>query len=197
MPEQLVLASGSQIRRLVLEQAQVPFTINKSSVDEAELKCANSALSPREMALLLGRAKSSDVSNRMPDVFVLGADQTMELDGELLDKLPDASLARDRLIKMRGRPHYLHSGLSLHRDGNEVWSWSQTSTIHVREFSEGFLDAYLEKAGDALTASVGAYAYEGLGAQLFEKVEGDYYAILGLPLLPFLKALRELGVIET
>ncbi len=197
MPEQLVLASGSQIRRLVLEQAQVPFTINKSSVDEAELKCANSALSPREMALLLGRAKSSDVSNRMPDVFVLGADQTMELDGELLDKLPDASLARDRLIKMRGRPHYLHSGLSLHRDGNELWSWSQTSTIHVREFSEGFLDAYLGKAGDALTASVGAYAYEGLGAQLFEKVEGDYYAILGLPLLPLLTALRELGVIET
>jgi len=197
MPEQLVLASGSQIRRLVLEQAQVPFTINKSSVDEAELKRTNSALSPREMALLLGRAKSSDVSNQMPDVFVLGADQTMELDGELLDKLPDASLARDRLIKMRGRPHYLHSGLSLHRNGNEVWSWSQTSTIHVREFSEGFLDAYLGKAGDALTASVGAYAYEGLGAQLFEKVEGDYYAILGLPLLPFLTALRELGVIET
>ena len=196
MSDELVLASGSQIRRLVLEQAEVPFSINKSNVDEAALKQAHADLTPKEMALMLGRSKAAEVSQRAPGAIVLGADQTMELDGQLLDKLPDASLARDRLQKMRGRPHFLHSGLSLHRDGEEIWSLSQSSTIHVRAFSDQFLDTYLDRAGDALTASVGAYAYEGLGAQLFERVEGDYYAILGLPLLPLLDALRDFGVIE-
>lgn len=196
MPNPLVLASGSQIRRLLLEQACVPFRVDKSDVDEGLLKQQHSDLNPVEMALMLGRAKAQQVSARLPGEIVLGADQTMELDGVLLDKLPDANLARDRLLKMRGRPHYLHSGLSLHRDGQEIWSLSRSSTIHVRNFSEPFLNAYLEGAGDALTASVGAYAYEGLGAQLFEHVDGDYYAILGLPLLPLLKALRDFGVIE-
>jgi len=197
MPNPLVLASGSQIRRLLLEQACVPFRVDKSDVDEGFLKQQHSDLNPVGMALMLGRAKAQQVSARLPGEIVLGADQTMELDGLLLDKLPDANLARDRLLKMRGRPHYLHSGLSLHRDGQEIWSLSRSSTIHVRNFSEPFLNAYLEKAGDALTASVGAYAYEGLGAQLFERVDGDYYAILGLPLLPLLKALRDFGVIES
>ena len=197
MSKSLVLASGSQIRRLVLEQACIPFRVDKSDVDETALKEKHADLNPAEMALLLGRAKSRQVSARLPGEIVLGADQTMELDGQLLDKLPDAALARDRLKNMRGRPHYLHSGLSLHRDGQEIWSLSRTSTIHVREFSDSFLETYLEQAGEALTASVGAYAYEGLGAQLFETVEGDYYAILGLPLLPLLEALREFGVIET
>lgn len=190
-----VLASGSAIRRQVLEGAAVDFTVDKSDVDEDVLKRANTALPPSKMALLLARAKAANVSERRAGDLVLGADQTMELDGELLDKLPQAELARSRLLAMRGKPHFLHSGLSLYRDGREVWSHQQTSTLHVRNFSDGFLDNYLQHAGFALTASVGAYAYEGLGAQLFERVEGDYYAILGLPLLPLLQALRDDGML--
>ncbi len=192
-----ILASGSAIRRAVLEGASIPFEVDKSNVDETALKTAHASLSPKDMALLLGRAKAEEVSKRRPNDLVLGADQTMELDGDLLDKLPSEDLARERLRRMRGRPHYLHSGLSICRDGEEVWSLQQTSTLHVREFSDAFLDSYLANAGFALTASVGAYAYEGLGAQLFEKVEGDYYAILGLPLLPLLSALRDFEVIPS
>jgi septum formation protein len=190
-----VLASGSQIRRQVLDGAGVPFSIHKPDVDEAVLKAENPGLSPAEMAVLLGRAKADAVSRLRPGALVLGADQTMELDGHLLDKLERPELARERLQAMRGRPHHLHSGLALSRDGETVWQHAQTSTLHVRKFSDAFLDRYLDRAGFALTASVGAYAYEGLGAQLFDRVEGDYYAILGLPLLPLLAALREHGVI--
>lgn len=191
-----ILASGSQIRRQVLEGAGVPFSVDKPEVDEAAIKDQRADLAPAEMALLLGRTKAETVSRNRPGALVLGADQTMELDGQLLDKLPEAGLARARLTAMRGKPHHLHSGLALCRDGECVWSHQQTSTLHVRDFSDDFLDRYLDEAGFALTASVGAYAFEGLGAQLFERVEGDYYAILGLPLLPLLAALRDFGVIE-
>ncbi|WP_300542672.1 nucleoside triphosphate pyrophosphatase [Maricaulis sp.] len=191
----LVLASGSQIRRQVLEGAGVPFSIIKPDVDEAVIKAERSGLAPVDMALELGKAKAESVSLSHPDKLVLGADQTMELEGRLLDKLPRPELARGRLEAMRGRPHHLHSGLALFRAGRPVWLYQQTSTLHVRDFSDAFLDMYLKNAGFALTASVGAYAYEGLGAQLFSKVEGDYYAILGLPLLPLLRILRDQGVI--
>ena len=190
-----ILASGSQIRADILSQAHIPFSVIKSDVDESVIKAERSDLSPRDMALCLAEAKARPVSQAHPDGLVLGADQTMELDGELLDKLPDAALAPDRLRRMRGRPHCLHSGLALLRDGKPVWTHQQTSTIHVRDFSDEFLTHYLAEAGDALTKSVGAYAYEGLGAQLFERVEGDYYAILGLPLLPLAKVLRDEGVL--
>jgi len=192
-----ILASGSQIRADILRGAQIPFDVIKSDVDEGVIKSKRGDLDPRDMALCLAEAKAKPVSLAHPDALVLGADQTMELDGALLDKLPSADLARERLRRMRGRPHCLHAGLALLKDGEPVWTLQQTSTIHVRDFSDGFLDSYLEQAGWALTASVGAYAYEGLGAQLFERVEGDYYAILGLPLLPLTEQLRRFGVIAT
>lgn len=192
-----ILASGSQIRADILRQARIPFEIIKSDVDESVIKEARTDLSPRDMALCLAEVKAEPVSLTHPDALVLGADQTMELDGELLDKLPDASLARARLERMRGRPHCLHAGLALLKGGQPVWRYQQTSTIHVRDFSDEFLDKYLQHAGFALTASVGAYAYEGLGSQLFERVDGDYYAILGLPLLPLAAVLRERGALRT
>lgn len=192
-----ILASGSQIRAQILRQAEIPFDIIKADVDEGVIKAERTDLNQRDMALCLATAKADPVSRANPEALVLGADQTMELEGDLLDKLPDVSLARTRLKRMRGRPHCLHSGLALLRNGETVWSLQQTSTIHVRDFSDAFLDTYLERAGDALTASVGAYAYEGLGAQLFEKVDGDYYAILGLPLLPLAAVLRTHGVLPS
>ena len=196
MSEDLILASGSAIRAQVLSGAAVPFRVIKSSVDEEAIKRANPMMEPAKIAALLGAAKACDVSRDYPGALVLGADQTMELDGELLDKLPQRDLARDRLMSMRGKAHYLHSGLCLAREGEPVWQNAQTSTLHVREFTPRFLDYYLENAGDELTASVGAYAYEGLGAQLFERVDGDFFAILGMPLNPLLEALRGFGIVE-
>ena len=191
-----ILASGSQIRRQILTDAQVSFDVIKAGTDEDALKADNAHLSPADMALFLARAKAADVSAREAGALVLGADQTMELEGALLDKLSRRELAPDRLRAMRGKPHHLHAGLALCRDGETVWTHQQTSTLHVRDFSDAFLERYLQTAGDELTASVGAYAYEGVGAQLFDRVEGDFHAVLGLPLLPLLAALRQCGVIE-
>lgn len=191
-----VLASGSAIRAQVLGDAGIKFEIIKSGVDEDAIKQANPTLQPAKMACLLGMEKACEVSRANPEALVLGADQTMEMAGLLLDKLPRREQARDRLLSMRGKAHFLHAGLCLARGGEPVWQHSQTSTLYVRDFSDQFLDHYLENAGEELTASVGAYAYEGLGAQLFERVEGDFYAILGMPLNPLLEALRGFGVIK-
>ena len=191
----LILASGSQVRRTILEDAGISFTVIKSGVDEDALKQLHQDLNPADMALLLAEAKARDVAERNPDSLVLAADQTMELDGELLDKLPRRDLARARLTAMRGKPHHLHSGLVLMTGEKIVWSHQQTSTLTVRDFSDSFLADYIARAGDELTASVGAYAYEGLGAHLFERIEGDFHAILGLPLLPLLAELRNQGIL--
>tara|TARA_R110002073_G_scaffold38717_4_gene110836 strand:+ start:1839 stop:2432 length:594 start_codon:yes stop_codon:yes gene_type:complete len=193
MTRRVILASGSQIRRQILLDAGTEFETIKSDVDEDQLKQAHTELSPAAIALLLAEAKAVQVSSRYPDALVLGADQTMELDGALLDKLPRRDLARQRLLAMRGRPHQLHSGLVLAHAGKPVWQHQQSSTLWVRHFSDAFLEQYLSRAGDELTASVGAYAFEGLGAQLFERVEGDFHAVLGLPLLPVLDELRRQG----
>jgi septum formation protein len=191
----LVLASGSEIRRSILQSAGVDFEVIKSSVDEDAIKRTNPSLSPAQMACVLGKAKACDVSSKHPDRLVLGADQTMEMEGQLFDKLSDRKYARGRLLAMRGKSHSLHSGLVLARSGAPVWQLSVCSTLYVRDFSDEFLDHYLARAGKELTASVGAYAYEGFGAQLFDRVEGDYFAILGLPLGPLLAALRDQGVL--
>ena len=191
----LVLASGSQIRRQILQDAGIAFETIKSDVDEGALKSQHAGLSPAEMAVLLAHAKASQVSRQNPDAYVLGADQTMELDGQLLDKLPNRDLARQRLLAMRGQAHQLHAGLALVRGGEPVWQHQQSSTLWVRPFTDEFLGHYLDRAGDELTASVGAYAFEGLGAQLFERVDGEFHAVLGLPLVPLLGALREHGVL--
>ena len=194
MPE-LILASGSQIRRTILEDAGIPFSIIRSGVDEDALKQLHQDLTPADMALLLAEAKARDVSEQHPQSLILAADQTMELDGQLLDKLPRRDMAPARLTAMRGKPHHLHSGLVLMTGGKIVWSHQQTSTLTVRDFSDSFLADYIARAGDELTASVGAYAYEGLGAHLFERIEGDFHAILGLPLLPLLAELRNQGIL--
>lgn len=195
MTARLILASGSQIRQQILRDAGIPFEVVKSDVDEDALKQAHADLTPALMAVLLAKAKANQVSSAYPDDFVLGADQTMELGGQLLDKLPRRELARERLTAMRGKLHQLHSGLALMHANQTVWEHQQTSTLQVRPFSDAFLDAYLEAAGQELTASVGAYAFEGLGSQLFDQVDGEFHAILGLPLLPLLTALRDLRVI--
>ncbi|WP_394693283.1 Maf family protein [Hyphobacterium sp.] len=190
----LVLASGSVIRRQILEGAGVPFQVQTSGVDEDAIKAASLNLGPSALAVQLAEAKARAVT--VPENgLVLGADQILSLEGSLYDKARSREEARERLSRLRGRTHILHSGLAAVRNGKTIWTHSQDSYLTVRDFSDAFLDQYMEIAGGELTASVGAYAFEGLGAQIFEKIEGDYYAILGLPLLPVLSLLRREGVI--
>ena len=195
MRSPFILASGSQIRRKLLSQAGVDFIVMPSDVDEDVIKTGNPDWDADALALNLAEAKALDVSDKSPGALVLGADQVLSLDGQTHDKARSKDEARQRLIDLRGKTHRLHASLALAKDNKIVWRFSQSSVLTVRNFSHEFLDAYLDSAGDALTASVGCYAYEDLGAQLFERVDGEYFAILGLPLLPLLAELRARGVV--
>jgi len=191
--ERLILASKSAARRAVLTDAGVPFTVQVADVDEDALKTPG--VDPVELAVELARAKALAVSRHDAEAWVLGADQTLAFDGGLVSKAPSLAAARERLIAMRGRTHQLHSGAALARNGQVVWSGVDTVEMRMHDFSDAFLDAYLAAEGEALLSCVGSYRLEGLGSQLFEAVEGDYFTVLGLPLWPVLAELRRAGVI--
>jgi septum formation protein len=131
-----------------------------------------------------------------PQALVIGADQTLELDGELVDKAVDLAEARTRLSSLRGRTHRLHAAVAAAEDGEVVWRRIESPALTARDFSDAFLDRYLARAGEAVLASVGCYFLEGEGAQLFDRIEGDYFAVLGLPLLPVLAMLRDRGALQ-
>lgn len=193
--ERLILASKSAARRAMLSDAGVPFVVQVADVDEDALKTPG--VDPVELAVELARAKALAVSRHDADAWVLGADQTLAFDGGLVSKAVTLDAARERLSAMRGRTHQLHSGAALARNGQVVWSGVDTVEMKMRDFSDAFLDAYLAAEGEALLSCVGSYRLEGLGAQLFEAVEGDYFTVLGLPLWPVLAELRRAGVIAS
>lgn len=193
--ERLILASKSAARRAMLSDAGVPFVVQVADVDEDALKTPG--VDPVELAVELARAKALAVSRHDIDAWVLGADQTLAFDGGLVSKAATLDAARERLSAMRGRTHQLHSGAALARNGQVVWSGVDTVEMKMRDFSDAFLDAYLAAEGEALLSCVGSYRLEGLGAQLFEAVEGDYFTVLGLPLWPVLAELRRAGVIAS
>ncbi len=193
--ERLILASKSAARRAMLSDAGVPFLVQVADVDEDALKTPG--VDPVELAVELARAKALAVSRHDIDAWVLGADQTLAFDGGLVSKAATLDAARERLSAMRGRTHQLHSGAALARNGQVVWSGVDTVEMKMRDFSDAFLDAYLAAEGEALLSCVGSYRLEGLGAQLFEAVEGDYFTVLGLPLWPVLAELRRAGVIAS
>ena len=195
--ERLILASRSAARRAMLTEAGVVFAVEDSGVDEDAIKVAMTGAAPTELAVELAMAKALAVSRRDPDAWVLGADQVLAFDGGLVSKAGSLDEARTRLGAMRGRSHQLHSGAALAHDGAVVWSGVDTVEMRVRPFSDAFLDAYLAAEGEELLACVGSYRLEGMGAQLFEAVEGDYFTVLGLPLWPVLAELRRAGVIPT
>jgi septum formation protein len=191
----LLLASKSRIRAELLERAGVRFEIVASGLDEAPLKdrwLAEGA-SPAEIARRLAAAKADAVAAR-GGAWVIGADQTLAFDGRLLDKAETVEVARERLLMFRGRSHLLHSAVVL-TDGRARWSTCSTASLRVREFSPAWLESYVQGAGAALTETVGGYELEGLGSQLFERIDGDFFGILGLPLVELLSALRAHGVI--
>lgn len=194
--ERLILASRSAARRTMLADAGVPFSIQVADVDEDAVKAAHDPADAAGLAVELARVKALAVSRHDADAWVLGADQTLAFDGGLVSKAPSLDAARVRLAAMRGRAHHLHSGAALARNGQIVWSGVDTATMRVRDFSDAFLDAYLAAEGESLLACVGSYRLEGMGSQLFERVEGDYFTVLGLPLWPVLAELRRAGVLK-
>jgi septum formation protein len=192
--ERLVLASKSAARRAVLENAGVTFEVRVAGVDEEAIKAASGDLDAAALAVRLAEAKALAVSRDDETAWVLGSDQTLAFDGGLVSKARSLEAARERLKAMRGRTHQLHSGAALAVKGEIVWSGVDTVEMRMRDFSDAFLDAYLAAEGEALLSCVGSYRLEGLGSQLFEAVEGDYFTVLGLPLWPVLAELRRAGV---
>jgi septum formation protein len=193
--ERLILASKSAARRAMLEGAAVPFTVHVADVDEDAIKAQLADHDAAELAVELARAKALAVSRHHEDAWVLGADQTLAFEGGRVSKAKSLEAARGRLMQMRGRSHQLHSGAALARNGQIVWSGVDTATLTMREFSDVFLDRYLATEGEGLLSCVGSYRLEGMGSQLFEAVEGDYFTVLGLPLWPVLAELRRAGVL--
>ena len=195
----LILASASRSRGRILRDARVPFTAVAAAIDEEALKRDYLAAGqPVDgVAAALASAKALHVRTLEGDAVVLGADQILEFSGALISKCPDLVAARQLLLRLRGKTHRLISALALARQGEIVWSHVSHATLHMRPFSDAFLEAYLAAEGEALLAGVGCYRLEGMGAQLFEAVEGDYFCILGLSLQPLLAELRNQGVIDT
>ncbi|MDR6769404.1 septum formation protein [Azospirillum sp. BE72] len=192
----LVLASGSRTRAAMLEQAGVSAILDKPLVDEDEVKAAGRAegVPADAVAEALAELKAQRIARRHPGALVVGADQMLECEGRWFDKPADRAAARAQLLDLRGRTHRLVSCAVVVRDGERMWHKVDSARLTMRNFSESFLDDYLDRVGDEVLHSVGAYQLEGLGAQLFQRVEGDFFTILGLPLLPLLGFLRVHGV---
>ena len=181
----------------MLRDAGVAFVVDSASVDEHRVReslreeCADTAAA----TIALAELKAAQVSARHPGAVVIGADQILDCDGRWFDKPADAAQARSDLLALCGRDHRQYSGVCVVRDGATLWAHADRTVLTMRPFTDDFLEAYLAAAGDAVLASAGAYQLEGLGAQLFSAVEGDYFTVLGMPLLPLLEILRGHGVI--
>lgn len=192
----VVLASKSAARAALLAGAGVVFEATSADVDEKMVKTRLLArgATPSEIAGALAREKAVAVSRRRAGL-VIGADQTLGLDGQLYDKAASLDEARTQLVMLRGRSHQLHAAVTVAKDGEAIWNETDTATLTMRAFTDLFLDAYLQRNGARLLMSVGGYELEGEGVQLFEQIQGDYFSILGLPLLGLLGLLREHGAI--
>lgn len=187
----LILASRSAARIALLSNAGIDFETLDAGVDETALKSTllEAGRTPAEIAAALADAKALAVPAPNSE-RVIGADQTLELNGRLFDKPANLGEAREQLLALRGRSHRLHSAVATAEGGVIAWRALASAALAVRPFSDAFLDRYLESEGEAILGCVGGYRLEGLGAQLFDRIEGDYFTILGLPLLPLLGHLR-------
>lgn len=198
MAGKLMLASASQSRRMLMENAGLQFEAEAAHINEraAEAGLGGNPLSPDRLALELARLKALDVASRHSGALVVGCDQTMSLDEVVFHKPVDIDEARRNLKTLRGRTHRLNSAVVLVRDKEVLWENVSIAELTMREFSDEFLDGYVQRTGDAVLRSVGCYQLEAEGIRLFNKISGDYFTILGLPLLPLLEELRVLGEID-
>jgi septum formation protein len=193
----LILASQSRARQTLLADAGIDFEAVPAEIDERAVQQASRLAAPGDIAALLAREKSLAVSVRLSDRFVVGADQTLALGSRLFSKPAGRAQAAEQLHALAGGTHELHSAVAVARDGKILFETVTSARMTMRRLSDAEIEAYLDEAGDAVTSSVGAYQLEGLGVHLFERIEGDHFTILGLPLLPllgFLRSERLLGV---
>jgi septum formation protein len=192
----LILASASTARRTVLAGAGLHFAVRAAPIDETACKQAarSEGLDAAATALRLADAKAAWIAAQEPQALVIGADQILVCDGAWYDKPEDIAAARRQLLTLRGRTHELATAVVCHSGGRPRWQHTARPRLTMRAFSEAFLDAYLAMDGERVLGSVGAYRLEGPGVQLFAQVEGDHSAILGLPLLPLLRFLRDTGL---
>ena len=186
----LILASQSSARKMLLANAGFEFETVTADIDERGIQAASKLSSPRDIGLLLAREKAKAVSANHPGSYVIGADQTLALGDRLFNKPAGRAQAMAQLRDLAGKSHELNSAVALAHDGKIVFEDVSVARMTMRRMSEAELSAYLDAAGDAVTTSVGAYQLEGLGIHLFERIEGDHFTILGLPLLPLLAFLR-------
>jgi septum formation protein len=191
--EPLVLASKSAIRHAVLRDAGIPVAVEPADIDERAIEQRSAKQDAGELAAVLAREKARRVAARLPGRLVLGADQTLALGERRFSKPADRAGARRQLAALRGQTHELHSAVALARGSSVLFEHREVARLTMRSFSDQFLEAYLDAAGAALTASVGGYQLEKVGIQLFEHIQGDHFTILGLPLVPLLEYLRTAG----
>jgi septum formation protein len=194
---EIILASTSEIRRKILSNAGIAVSVVDSELDETEAKKSMGEIGPRDLALELAKLKSQKVSNKRPRALVIGADQVLGLKDRVFNKPSTRADAERQLLELRNETHTLFSAVSCTIAGTEVWRHCADARLTMRNFTEKFLASYLDANADDYLSSVGAYKLEKTGIQLFEKIEGEYFTILGLPMLPLLKFLREREVISS
>jgi septum formation protein len=194
----LVLASASASRSAMLAAAGIGVERQPAAVDEVNLRNSLKAegADAEEAAMALAELKASTISRKIPNALVIGADQILEADGQWFEKPHSREQARDELRALSGREHRLATAVCVQRDGTRLWGCAQSPRLKMRELTDDFLEAYLDHVGDAAFTSVGAYQLEGAGAQLFERIDGDFFTILGLPLLALLDFLRVQGALR-
>ena len=195
----MILASTSKSRARILEAAGLAFIVEPPGLDESVMRQAVSgegSLSPHDIAEVLARAKAEAVSDLARKAYVIGGDQVLALGKTIFSKPDSMEVARRQLLDLSGKTHTLHTAVAVATNGETIWSDTTIATLTMRKLSPEFIGRYLAAAGEEVLSSVGAYQLESLGAQLFEKIDGDYFVILGLPLVPLLATLRREGVIE-
>lgn len=196
MTETIILASGSPFRKALLINAGLDIQAVPADVDERALEAPLQGVAPEDVAAILAEAKATEVSERKPGALVLGCDQTLSLGDEVFHKPADMESARRHLLALSGKTHQLNSAAVLMRDGKVLWRHVGIASLTMRKLDPAFIGRHLARVGAKALSSVGAYQIEGEGIQLFERIEGDYFTIVGLPLLPVLAELRSLGAID-
>lgn len=198
MNSNIILASKSIHRKMLMQNAGLSFDTASANIDERVIESAvhKTGVTPQELALILANAKALDVSQKNPDQYIIGSDQTLSFEDDVLHKAVDMEEARRRLLQLSGKTHQLNSAVVIVKEGQTLWQHVSTAELTMRKLSPEFIGRHLAQAGDDILSSVGAYQLEKEGVQLFNKIEGDFFTIIGLPMLPLLQELRNLGVID-
>ncbi|RCL01613.1 MAG: septum formation protein [Candidatus Tokpelaia sp. JSC085] len=196
MTQKLILASLSPFRARLMRHAGLMVKVEGARIDERYIENKSCSLSAEELALKLAEEKSREVSLRFPHAIVIGCDQILELEGEILHKPVDMEAAYRRLVTLSGKTHHLRSAVALFKNGDCLWNHVAQANMTVRPLDPQYISDYFSRVGPDILTSLGAYKIEREGIQIFEKIEGDYFSIVGLPLLPLLAELRELGAIN-